>query len=186
MFPKYKSQCPPGGADRKASHLAFTLGGGGVPPTHLCPPGHPAGTSHPSQGISLIACPSMSLGGGGVSPLLCQPESVSAAALMDHTQGRLKTHVSSGDVGVAGYSSAHMVASDPAMGPGAPRGPDRALGFRGGSGRALGPRQLPHQPHRCFPLGGEAGPGPDQQRGLLWERRLHALDLGQPAFWRSG
>ena len=29
MFPKYKSQCPPGGADRKASHLAFTLGGGG-------------------------------------------------------------------------------------------------------------------------------------------------------------
>ena len=38
MFPKYKSQCPSGGADRKASqsfpaprppHLAFILGGGG-------------------------------------------------------------------------------------------------------------------------------------------------------------
>ena len=111
MFPKYKSQCPSGGADRKASqsfpaprppHLAFILGGGGVPPSHLCPPGHPAGTSHPSQGISLIARPSMSLGGGGVSLLLCQPESVSAAAFMDHTQGRLRTHVFSGDVGVAG------------------------------------------------------------------------------------
>ena len=50
MFPKYKSQCPPGGADRKASHLAFTLGGGGpsysplpswTPSRHLTSlPGH--------------------------------------------------------------------------------------------------------------------------------------------------
>lgn len=98
----------------------------GVPPTHFCPPGHPVGTSHPSWGISLIACPSTSPGGGWVSRLPCQPESVSAAACVDHTQGRLKTHVSSADVGVAGYSSADMVASDPAMGPGTLRGPGRA------------------------------------------------------------
>ena len=98
----------------------------GVPPTHLCPPGHPAGTSHPSQGISLITRPSMSPGGGWVSRLPCQPTSVSTASCVDHTQGKLKTHVSSGDVGMAGYSSDHMVASDPAMGPGTPRGPGRA------------------------------------------------------------
>ncbi|XP_037597458.1 aldehyde dehydrogenase family 3 member B1 isoform X4 [Cebus imitator] len=35
-------------------------------------------------------------------------------------------------------------------------------------------------------IGGQADTGPDQQRGLLRERRLHAHNPGQPAFRRSG
>lgn len=163
-------QLPCPSASQPGLHSAWV----GIPPTHFCPPGHPVGTSHPSWGISLIAHPSMSPGGGWVSRLPCQPESVSTAACVDPTQGRLKTHVSSADVGVAGYSSADMVASDPAMGPGTLRGPGRA------------PRSSLTSLTASSPQGGQAGPGPDQQRGLLWERRLHALDLGQPAFRRSG
>ncbi|XP_006531907.1 aldehyde dehydrogenase family 3 member B3 isoform X3 [Mus musculus] len=35
-------------------------------------------------------------------------------------------------------------------------------------------------------IGHQTGVGPDQQRGLLWERWLHVHDPVQPSFWRSG
>nr|XP_036858376.1 aldehyde dehydrogenase family 3 member B1 isoform X3 [Manis javanica] len=53
----------------------------------------------------------------------------------------------------------------------------------GGRPPSLGPGCVCHS---CPLRGGQASAGLDQQRGLLWERWLHAHDPRQPAFRRSG
>ncbi|XP_012876455.1 PREDICTED: aldehyde dehydrogenase family 3 member B1 isoform X3 [Dipodomys ordii] len=90
-----------------------------------------------------------------------------------------RAHGAGGRAGHGARDAGGNLRAHPA--PGDREEPGRGHRLHQPAGEASGPVCLLQQQP-----GGEAGAGEDQQRGLLWERRLHAHDPGQSAIRRCG